>query len=135
MQSRVVAFGVFFNHSMTALSSSSAVGVIAVPAPPCALRFLGFNGAAPLPGKSSAAFRLWSTLCPAGLAIGVVARLSPTPFGLLDRVTWPESGLVPRLAPFGFVLRPFGLVARLATTECPPRTVDVGAGEVEREPA
>lgn len=73
MQSLVDAFGVFLNHSITILSSSSPAGTTFVVTPaPCAFRFFVFGGAAvPVPfgdvgetaAKSSVAFRLLLGLC------------------------------------------------------------------------
>jgi hypothetical protein len=60
-------------------------------------------------------------------AEGLVARLDGPPF------CPPLKGLLPRLAPFALPLCGLGLVARLATTECPPRLG--AAGDVAREPA
>jgi hypothetical protein len=53
------------------------------------------------------------------------------PIGLVARL---PKGLFPRLMLLVFVLGAFGLVARLATTECPPRLGEA-AGEVARDPA
>lgn len=61
-------------------------------------------------------------------ATGLVARL-PT-VGLVARLA---KGLFPRLALFAFTLGALGLVARLATMECPP-SAGVGTGEFAREP-
>jgi hypothetical protein len=69
-------------------------------------------------------------------ATGLAARLPPA--GLVARLDGPPfcpplKGLLPWLAPFVFTLCGLGLVARLATTEWPPR---LGAeGDVAREPA
>lgn len=125
MQSRVDAFGVFLSHSITIASSSSPVTVA------CALRFFGFPGAAP-----SSAFRLLFGFPFAGgdvtplaeevAAGGLSARPAggglPAPAtGLVARLP-VASGLLARLEPFAFSFGIFalGLVARIATTECPP---------------
>ena len=98
---------------------------------------------APVP-ETSSALRLF-----AGFDIALVGEptrpLLPPAAGL---VAWlPETGLVARLPPPGTPLSglfplltladlafgAFGLVARLATTECPPK-LDMGAGETAREP-
>lgn len=56
---------------------------------------------------------------------GLVARLPPPGA--------PLSGLLPLLTLADLAFGAFGLVARLATTECPPK-LDIGAGETAREP-
>lgn len=58
---------------------------------------------------------------------GLVARLPAA--GLVARL---PKGLFPRLA-LGLVFGTLGLVARLATIECPPSPGDA-AGDVAREP-
>lgn len=90
---------------------------------------------------SSVALRLLDGFCalagllglperlPAPPALGLTARLFVT--GLVARLL---RGLLPRLILFVFGLGIFGLVARFATTECPPRW-GVADGEVAREPA
>jgi hypothetical protein len=138
MQSRVVAFGVFFNHSITILSSSSPAGTTP---PLCALRFFAFGGAfwpfgdvgeGEAGAYSSVAFLFFCDPfifgLAAPLATGLVARLFAT--GLVARLA---KGLFPRLAPFGFCLGALGLVARLATTECPPNPGE-SAGEAALDP-
>jgi hypothetical protein len=115
MQSRVVAFAVFLNHSITILSSSSPT---AVPLDP--FRFFVF----PTVLLSSSAFRLllFDLL---GTAPGLIG---------LPGLFISEGGLIARLArglPARLVLGPlgtFGLVARLATTEWPPRVGEVARG-------
>lgn len=110
-------------------------------------RFLGFGALvpliAPLVGpapESSSTLRLF-----AGFEIAFVGEPLPPAAGLVARL--PETGLVARLPPPGTPLSglfplltladlgfgAFGLVARLATTECPPK-LDTGAGETGREP-
>jgi hypothetical protein len=136
MQSRVVAFGVFLNHSITILSSSSPTGAAA---PLCPLRFFAFGGApCPWPfgdvgegdpaANSSVAFLFFcDPFVPE--ATGLVARLFA--IGLVARLA---KGLFPRLAPLAFCLGALGLVARFATTECPPSPGE-RAGEVALESA
>ena len=57
--------------------------------------------------------------------------MARTPTGLVARL---PKGLFPRLMLFGFNFGAFGLVARLATTECPPRLGEA-EGDVARDPA
>jgi len=152
IQSRVLAFGVLRSHSMTMMSSSS----IGWPSGPSiaavALRFLGFGWppAVDAPGDGadatssvSSAFRLLPgfvgvVTTPDGAARGGREEgpgLAPrpvsvsAPFGELV-ATW-ASGL-PARRPFGITrgFGAFGLVARFATTKCPPCP---GFGEVARE--
>ena len=113
-------------------------------------RFLGFGALvpliAPLVGpapETSSTLRLFAgfgiafvgeptnpLLPPAG---GLVARVPAT--GLVARLPpgTPLSGLFPLLTLADLVFGPLGLVARLATTECPPK-LDIGAGEAARDP-
>ena len=132
MQSLVLAFGVFFNHS-SSIDSNSAEGT---GAPPGTGAFLFFclgtcpfaEGRIGVPGNSSAlrfrlAFRFASPPSP---ATGLVERL-PINCGC------PASGLFPRLV-FEFLgLGTLGLVARLATMECPPCEGE-SVGDAAREP-
>jgi hypothetical protein len=142
-----LALGVLRSHSMTMMSSSS----IGWPSGPSiaavALRFLGFGWLLPAAdaagdgadtiSSASSAFRLLLSFAgrtPDGgrggrvEGPGLPGRAS-APFGELA-ATW-ASGLTAR-RPFcitrGFGT--FGLVARFATTECPPCA---GIGEVARE--
>lgn len=62
-------------------------------------------------------------------AAGLVARLPETGLPPLGA---PLSGLFPLLTLADLALGTFGLVARLATTECPPK-LGIGAGETARE--
>jgi len=142
MQSLVLAFGVLRNHSITMLSSSSMGWPSGPSIAAVALRFLGFGG--PLANdatgegtvaasSASSAFRLWL-----GFAEGTLGEargawegpgLASVPFGEL--AVTRARGLLARM-PFGITrgFGAFGLVARFATTECPPCP---GVGEVARE--
>ena len=144
IQSRVLAFGVLRSHSTTMLSSSS----IGCPSGPSiaavALRFLGFGwlpaaeadgDGADATSSVSSAFRLLL-----GFAEGPPddctremegPGLDPRPGSVSVPAATCTSGLLAR-RPFGITrgLGTFGLVARFATTECPPSP---GFGEVARE--
>jgi hypothetical protein len=150
IQSRVLAFGVLRSHSMTIMSSSS----IGWPSGPSiaavALRFLGLGWppAPEAPGdgadaisSASSALRLLPSFA-GGAPAGARERerevgpgLPPRPGSVSAPFCEPDatrtSGLLAR-RPFcitrGFGA--FGLVARFATTECPPCP---GFGEVARE--
>lgn len=67
-------------------------------------------------------------LGPEALTGGLPARAFP--IGLVARL---PKGLFPRLMLFVFGFGAFGLVARLATTECPPRLGDA-VGDAARDP-
>jgi hypothetical protein len=149
IQSRVLALGVLRSHSMTMLSSSS----IGWPSGPSiaavALRFLDFGcpptadaagDGADITSSASSAFRLLPSFAGGTLDGGRGERVegpglppSPgsvsAPFGGLAATR--ASGLLGR-RPFCVTrgLGAFGLVARFATTECPPCG---GIGEVARE--
>lgn len=135
MQSRVVASGVFFNHSITMRSSSS---ISAAPAgnPVIAFRFFGLEGApaafvGPVVVGSSDALRLFESLeTPA--APGDMGLLGPGEIavGLPARV--PASGLPARLGTPCLSFGILGLVARMASTECPPCPA-AGMGEPARD--
>ena len=148
MQSRVVAFGVFCSHSISILSSNSPSGAGPVGN---GFRFFGFGALAPLIAplvapapETSSALRLFADF-PIEF-VGDPTKLFPLPAAGLV-VGLPETGLVARLPPPGtplsglfplltladFTLGAFGLVARLATTECPPKLC-TGAGETAWEP-
>lgn len=143
MQSLVLAFGVLRNHSITMLSSSSMGWPSGPSTAAVALRFLGFGGpvASDATGEgtvvassaSSAAFRLWLSFAEGTLGEARGAREGPglasVPFGKL--AVTRARGLLAR-TPFGTTrgFGAFGLVARFATTECPPCP---GVGEVARE--
>lgn len=137
MQSLVVAFGVFFNQSINICSSSSPAGA-------CAFRFFTFTGAPPVAfvGEigSSVAFRLLLgfplTPCDCPCTTGLEALLPPPggpAVGLVARLPAPVRGLPERLGTLDFSFGAFGLVARLATTECPPWLDAGGFGEDARE--
>ncbi len=147
IQSRVLAFGVLRSHSMTMMSSSS----IGWPSGPSiaavALRFLGLGWPpAEAPGdgadaisSASSALRLLPSFAggaPAGAREREVGPgLPPRPGSVSAPFCEPDatrtSGLLAR-RPFGITrgFGAFGLVARFATTECPPCP---GFGEVARE--
>ena len=148
MQSLVLAFGVLRNHSTTMLSSSSMGWPSGPSIAAVALRFF-FGWLLPASGvvgegtvttsSVSSAFRLWFSLAEGtvGEARGVregpglpprPAATASVPFGEL--AVTRARGLVAR--PFGITrgFGTFGLVARFATTECPPCP---GVGEVARE--
>ena len=142
IQSLVLAFGVWRNHSITMLSSSSMGWPSGPSTAVVALRFLGFGWplASDATGEgtvgdssASSAFRLWlgfaeETLGEArGTSEG--PGLASVPFGKL--AVTRARGLLAR-TPFGITrgFGAFGLVARFATTECPPCP---GVGEVARE--
>lgn len=104
-----------------------------------AFRFLGFGAVVPLIAplvalapETSSTLRLF-----VGFAIGEPTKpLPPAAAGLVARLPPPGaplSGLFPLLTLADLTFGAFGLVARLATTECPPR-LDIGAGETAREP-
>lgn len=129
MQSRVVALGVSRNHSMSIFSSNSPSGAGPVGR---GFRFLGLGPLTPLAvllaaaPETSSALRLF-------MGFGIVGEpLAPAP-GLVGKGI-PLSGLLARLTLADLVLGPLGLVARLATTECPPK-LGIGAGEAALEPA
>ena len=118
MQSRVDAFGVCFSHSTSIQSSSSPlIG------PTNGLRFFFA-----LPGAASSALRFAGLPVPGG---GDCAKEGGLPTGLVGLP--PASGLLARLAAFGFNFGTLGLVARFATIECPPCPA-TGTGDVAREP-
>ena len=137
IQSRVVAFGVFCSHSISILSSSSPSG--GGPAG-IGFRFLSFGALAPLIAppvapapETSSALRLFASF---GVAfVGEpTTPLAPAATGLVARLPGtPLSGLFPLLTLADLTFGAFGLVARLATTECPPK-LDTGAGETAWEP-
>ena len=148
MQSLVLAFGVLRNHSITMMSSSSMGWPSGPSTAAVALRFLGFGGplASDVTGEgtdtassASSAFRLWLSFAEGtvGEARGVKEgpglpprpATASAPFGEL--AVTRARGLLAR-TPFGITrgFGAFGLVARFATTECPPCP---GVGEVARE--
>jgi len=151
IQSRVLAFGVLRSHSMTMLSSSS----IGWPSGPSiaavALRFLGFGWPPAVDAAGDGADATSSVSSAFRLLLGFTGVTTPDGAGRGEREEGP--GLPPGpgsvSAPFGELVatttsglpvrRPFcitrgfgafGLVARFATTECPPCP---GVGEVARE--
>src|SRR6266702_775199 len=147
MQSLVFAFGVLRNHSTTILSSSSMGWPSGPSIAAVALRFLGCGW--PPAGEparegdttssASSAFRLWlsfaaGTLGEArgggreGPGLPPPPAIASVPFGKL--AVTRARGLLAR--PFGTTrgFGAFGLVARFATTRCPPCP---GVGEVARE--
>ena len=130
MQSRVVAFAVLLSHSTSIPFNCSGVIATAATPGPCARLFFGFGTAFKVtpfvgdtrPVASSTALRFFGAegLSPRPIpALGLAARLSVT--GLVGRL---PRGLFPRLILFNVIFGGFGLVARLATTECPPRVGD-----------
>lgn len=134
---------------MSITRNSSAGTAIGVTPGGSAFRFFGFGTVLPLGAlgddrpctKSSVALRLLVDFCAFGLGIvGLPERLPAAPaFGLAARlfvtglVARLFKGLLPRLmlVVFGFGI--LGLVARFATTECPPRGGEAD-GEVARDP-
>jgi len=89
MQSRVVAFGVFFNHSTSIISSSTGETAIGTVPAGCPFRFFGLGGGtvfgeATVEFRESSAFRFfWLPLILSNRA-GLVARLPAT--GLFARL-------------------------------------------------
>lgn len=144
-----LAVGVFFSHSINNRSSSGPAGIATVVVR-CAFRFFGLGG--PLLDRrvgdddpASSALRFLFCDCPfctpltaVGLpallpGVGEVAVvIPPAPTGDTGLLARLARGLPlrPGLAKFGLIFGTFGLVARFATTECPPRP---GTGDVARD--
>ena len=150
MQSRVLAFGVLRSHSIT-IPSSSSIGWPSGPSiAAVALRFFGFgwlpaaeavgDGADTTSSAASSAFRLLPSFAgeapdgargerEEGPGLPACPGSVSDPFGELTAI-WTRG--LPARRPFGITrgFGAFGLVARLATMECPPCP---GFGEVARE--
>lgn len=121
MQALVVGCAVFLIHSTTIASVSSPTGALC-------FRFLAFGtppGEVGEVGEVASSVALRFFCGPA--ATGLPARL-PLGMGLVARL--PSARGLPLRTPFVRIfMGAFGLVARFATTECPPRgAAAAGAG-------